>query len=167
MATLMTMAGVRAGITTVLKTVPGIGAVYDYRRILRDEAAIRELLTDKTSKRINAWQVYPSGAATTVATRNPGHSGIGTRGGGNVLTVMQWSIDGYYQLDDAGASEKVFADLAWAVVSEFNAYGLIAIPGATMQLPCNMDQFGYANLANFMLVHYCRIDIGFQGTTQR
>lgn len=158
-----TLDGCRAGLAAAVAAVPGIGQVHEYRRIVRDEQSARVHLHDGT--RINGWMVAPSGAGTIVNVRHPGFQGIGVQGGGQVITTFQFQVEGYYGLDDPGASEKTFADLTWAVVADLNAYGTLNISGIVHQLPADVDQFGYAMFANFYLVHYCRIGIGFQGKT--
>jgi hypothetical protein len=162
----MTPAGCRTGIANLLATVTGIGIVHQRRRIIRDEQAIRDLLYDQAQGRICAWMISPAGANTTVTERNPGHYGVGVKGGGNVLTTMQWQIEGYFGIDDAAGSETTFGDLAWAVADEFNAYGLLNITGAHHQLPADVEQFGYIMLAGFTLLHYARIGVGWQGRTR-
>lgn len=164
----MTTAGQRAALAALLATVPGIGVVHDYRRIIRDENAIRQLLvpTGNAEGQVNAWMIYPAGASTTVTERNPGHHGKGVKGGGNVLTTMQWQIDFYHFIDDAAGTEKTAFDLAWAVADELNAYGQINIDGIVHQLPADVEQFGFIMLGNFALYHYARIGVAFQGRTR-
>lgn len=162
----LTPAGCITQVAAILATVGGIGNVHQYRRIIRDEDAANTLLFNTAQGRINAWMISSAGANTTVTERNPGHAGIGVKGGGNVMTTFQFQIEGYFGVDDANASEPTFRDLAWAVADEFNAYGLLNIPGITHQLPCDVEQFGFAMIANFKLLHYCRLGIGFRGRTR-
>lgn len=162
----MTPAGCVTTIAAVLATIGGIGNIHQYRRIIREEDQVNAHLFHTGQGRVNAWMISPSGANTTVTERHPGHAGIGVKGGGNVLTTFQFQIEGYFGIDDTNASEQTFRDLSWAVADEFNAYGAIGIPGITHQLPCDLEQFGFAMVANFHLLHYCRIGIGFQGRTR-
>ena len=153
----------RTALAVALAAVPGIGRVHEYRRIVRDENSARLHLFDGT--RINGWMIAPSASNTAVNTRHPGFTGIGVQGGGQVMTTFQLQIEGYYGLDDPGASEKAFGDLADAVILHLNRYGSLAISGVVHQLPADIEQFGYAMFANFYLVHYARIGIGFSGKT--
>lgn len=162
----MTPAGCVSVMAAVLATVPGIGNIYQYRRIMREEDQVNAILYHTGQARINGWMISPAGSNTSVTERNPGHAGIGVKGGGNVLTTFQFQIEGYFGIDDAAASEQTFRDLTWAVADEFNAYGLINIPNITHQLPADVEQFGFAMMANFHLLHYCRIGIGFRGRTR-
>lgn len=160
----MTPAGCVQKIADLLATVPGMGVVHQRRRIIRDEQAIRDLLF--SGGRVNGWMISPAPSNTTVTERNPGHYGVGVKGGGNVFSTFQFQIEGYFGIDDAAGSEATFRDLAWAVADEFNAYGLLAIPGITHQLPADVEQFGYIMLAGFSLNHYARIGVGFRGKTR-
>lgn len=160
----MTPAGCRQAMANLLATVPGMGVVHQRRRIIREEQAIRDLLF--SGGRINGWMISPAASNTTVSERNPGHTGIGVKGGGNILTTMQWQIEGYFGIDDAAGSEATFGDLAWGVADELNSYGALAIPGITHQLPADVEQFGYIMLAGFTLCHYARIGVGFRGRTR-
>lgn len=153
----------RVALAAALNLVPGIGRVHEYRRIVRDEQSARLHLFDGT--RINGWMIAPASANTAVNVRNPGFQGIGVQGGGQVMTTFQFQIEGYYGLDDPGESERHFMDLAWAISNDLNRYGTLAISGIVHQLPADVEQFGYAMFANFYLVHYVRIGIGFQGKT--
>jgi hypothetical protein len=162
----MTPAGCRAGIAAVLATVAGIGQIHQRRRIMRDEGAIRDLLYVGAQSRINGWMISPAANNTTVTERHPGHRGIGQSGGGNALTTFQWQIEGYFGLDDANGSEETFQDLAWLIADTFNGFGAIDIVGIVHQLPCDVEAFGYAMIANFQLVHFTRIGIAFQGRTR-
>ena len=162
----MTPGGCVTGIANLLATVPGIGVVHQRRRIIRDEQAIRDLLFVQAQNRVNGWMISPAGSNTTVTERNPGHYGVGVKGGGNVFTTMQFQIEGYFGIDDAAASEATFRDLAWAVADEFNAYGLLAIPGITHQLQADVEQFGFVFLAGLQLLHYARIGVAFRGKTR-
>lgn len=150
-------------LAAALQAVPGIGVVHEYRRIVRDEQSARVHLFDGT--RINGWMIAPAGSNTVVNVRSPGFRGIGVQGGGQVLTTFQFQIEGYYGLDDPGESEKTFADLVWAAALDLNRYGTLPISGIVHQLPADVEQFGYAMFANFYLVHYARIGIGFTGKT--
>lgn len=155
-----------------LETVTGIGSgagqIHTYRRIIRNEQAIKALLVGTapaTVGQVNGWMISPAAATTTVSERHPGFRGIGVKGGGRVMTTMQWQIEGYYQIDDAQASEETFGDLADTVVRELNSYGTLAIAGVTEQLPADVEQFGYIMLAGMALYHYCRIGVAFRGQT--
>lgn len=158
-----TLDGCRVALAAAVAAVPGIGVVHEYRRIVRDEQSVRLHLFDGT--RINGWMVSPAATNTSVNDRKPGFQGIGVQGGGQVITTYQLAVEGYYGLDDPGASEKTFGDLAALVAHELNRYGTLNISGAIAQLPADVEQFGYAMFANFYLVHYARIGIGFTGKT--
>lgn len=157
---LATLLGALAGVTG------GLGKVYKRRRIVRNEADVKAILAG-TNGKVNAWMIYPAAAGTSVTQRNPGFKGIGQQGGaeGNVITTFQFSIDVYYQIDDAAGSEETFRDLVWAAATEINSYGTLAIPGIVMQLPADVEQFGFIALAGAGLYHYGRIGCGFTGRT--
>lgn len=153
----------RVALAAALNAVAGIGRVHEYRRIVRDEQTARVHLWDGT--RINGWMIAPAGSNTSVNVRNPGFSGIGVKAGGQVMTTFQFQIEAYYGIDDPAGSERVFMDLAWAVVKDLNSYGALNISGIVHQLPADLELFGYAMFAQFYLVHYAKIGIGFTGKT--
>jgi hypothetical protein len=155
-----------AAMADLMLTIPGIGRVHQTRRPIRDEKALKGLLWDQANTRICGWMISPAGANTTVTERHPGHYGIGVKGGGNVHTTFQFQIEGYFGLDDAADTEATWRDLSWAVADEFNAYGLLDIPGVTHQLPADVEQFGFAFIAGFSLLHFARIGVGFRGKTR-
>lgn len=153
-------------IAAVIATVPSSGRVHQYRRILRDEKSVKLHLWDQANSRMCGWMISPAAANTAITERNPGHAGIGIKGGGNNFTTFQFVIEGYFTLDDAVASEETWRDLVWAVADEFNAYGMLNIQGISHQLPCDVEQFGFVNIAGWALLHYARIGIGFRGRTR-
>lgn len=163
---ILTLHNQREGLVKFLKAIPGIGTVYPYRRIIRDEQDVKRLLAPGGTKTVNAWQLYLSPASTTVTERNPGHAGRGIIGGGNVLTTFQWQVEGYYAIDDAAGSENIFGDLAWSVADTINAVGLLDIDGLVMQLPADVEQFGYVMIAGQFLFHRAVIGVGLRGRTR-
>lgn len=162
----LTPAACVEAIAALITTVPGAGRVHPQRRIVRTEQQLKAHFWDPDEARFCGWMVAPSPSTTTVTERHPGHHGKGIKGGGNVHTTFQFQIEGYFGLDDAHDSESTWRDLTWAVASEFNAYGLLDIADVTHQLPCDVEQFGYATLAGAPLVHYARLTIGFTGRTR-
>lgn len=153
-----------------LNTVAGIGGgaggqVHTRRRIVRTEADVKALMADPNGK-VNAWMIYPAAATTTVTERGPGFKAIGQSGGGRVLTTLQFAVDAYYQIDDAAGSEETFRDLAFAVMNGLNHYGSLNIDGVTLQLPADIEQFGFTLFAGLGLYHSARIGCGWRGQTQ-
>lgn len=165
-------ADLRIAIQTLIQSVPNTGQVHKYRRIIRDESALKSILWDSVNSKLCGWFISPSPSNFAVGTRNPGYVGLGQKGGGNVITTFTFQIEGMMGLDDAGSSETVFTDLAWAVADEFDAYGAIPktlgvpVPGLIEQLACQVQQVGYINFANFALLHYVRMEVGFRGRTR-
>lgn len=168
----MTPAAIRAALATMVGSVAGItagaGIVHQRRRILRTELDIKTLLVGTnpaSAGLVNGWMISPAATATTVTERHPGFNAIGAKGGGQVLTTMQWQIEGFYQINDAAASENTFHDLAWAVTNELNQYGGLAIAGLVHQLGADIEQFGFIMFTGLSLMHYCKIQCAFQGKT--
>lgn len=154
-----TLIGGVAGITG------GAGQVHKRRRLVRSEDQVKALLAG-TGGKVNAWMISPAAANTTVTERGSGFNAIGTPGGGRVIVTAQFQIEAYYQIDDAAGSEETFRDLTWLVADTFNSYGVLNIAGIIMQLPCDVEQFGFIALMNFGLYHYARLGIGFRGQTR-
>lgn len=143
----------------------GAGQVHKRRRIVRTEADIKTLLAG-TGGKVNAWMISPAAANTTVTERNPGFNAIGAAGGGRVLVTLQFVVEAYYQVDDAAGSEETFRDLAFEVSNGLNKIGSLAISGVTLQLPADIEQFGFIMLAGLGFYHYARIGVGWRGQTQ-
>lgn len=156
--------GCRDKLAEALLTIDGIGRVHKQRRMVRTEQAIKQHLWDAKEIRTCGWMISPAASTTTSAERNPGHRGIGVRGSNNDFVTVQWTIEGFFGLDESKDSEIVFTDLVWDVVEgHLNRYGMLAIPGITHQLPANVEMFGYTMFAGTPLLHYARINIGFRG----
>lgn len=167
MAAIITPGGCVDGIEALLATVPDIGRVHRRRRSLLTEAQVRDVLYHPGQRRIHGWMISPATNDTAVSVRHPGYYGIGSKGGGNVLTMFQFQLEGWFGIDDAAGSEETFRDLAWAVADEFNAYGMIpGITGINDQTAANVETFTYALVAGLMFLHYARIGIGFGGRTR-
>lgn len=162
MAAVMTPDKQRKALVAVLRSVRGVSRVHDYQRIVRTEDEIRTRLADEQG-RVNAWMIAPAASTTMVTERGPGHAGKGVAGAGNNLTTFQWQIVGYHYIDDAAATEKTFTDLVFSVMQTINSYGLLAIDGIAHQLPCDVETLGFVNLANLMLCHFARLNVGFTG----
>jgi hypothetical protein len=150
----------------VLETVPDIGHVYGRRKLLRTEADVKRLLLDTTNTRICGWMISPSPSNFAVNVRNPGFDRKGISGGGQVLSTLQFQVEGYFGLEDDRDSESTFRDLVWTVCDTLNGYGLLDIPNIVLQLATNCDVFGYTMLANLYFLHYTRLSIGFTGQTK-
>lgn len=161
------MAGCIGAVADLIGTITAAGnKIHRQRRLLRDERAIKLYCFDTENNRICGWFISPAASNTTVSTRHPGFAGIGQQGGGQVITVMQVQTEVYFGLDDALDSETVFMDLVWQVADKVNSYGTLAVPGIIEQLPCDVEQFGYAMLAGSPLVHFARINVAFRGRTR-
>lgn len=162
----------RNSLAQFIKAIEKTGQVHTYRRIVRDELSLQQHFWDQVNGRICGWMISPAPSNPAIPVVNPGFSGHGVKGGGNVITTFQFQIEGIFGLDDAGESEKVFYDLAWAVVDELNAYGSIPdvaggkIPGLDRQLPASIEQFGFIMFAGAPLCHYTRLEVGFIGRTR-
>jgi len=162
---LMTPALCIAAVVALIDTIPAAGnKIHPQRRLIRTEKDLKRLCFDSENDRICGWFVSPAASNTTVTTRNPGFAGIGQAGGGNNLYVIQVQAEVYFGLNDDADSEQVFAALVWSVVEKVNSYGgLAGITGLVEQLPCDIEQFGYAMLAGSPLVHFARINFAFRG----
>ena len=162
---LMTPALCIEAVAQLIETIPAAGnKVNRQRRLIRDERALKTWCYDTVNNRICGWFISPAASNTSVTTRNPGFAGIGVQGGGNNLYVLQFQVEVYFVLDDANDSETTFTALVWSVVDKINSYGgLAGITGLVEQLPCDIEQFGFAMLAGSPLVHYARISVAFRG----
>jgi hypothetical protein len=99
--------------------------VYDYFRYSNDEGTMRSFFVG-SSGRLNAWMVSlsPDDPYITLnAQGGPGHSGINFE-----QARFTFHLHGYYAHDDAGASEKAWADQVEAVIAAFRAAVLTGSP---------------------------------------
>jgi hypothetical protein len=143
----------------------GAGQVHARRRIVRSEGDIRAVMAGNGGK-VNCWMVSPAAADATVTERHSGFNAIGQAGGGRVLVTYQLQVEAYFYIDDGAGTEETFRDLVDTVAMTLNGYGVLNIPGAIFQLPCNVEQFGFIMLAGLGLYHYARLGIGFRGQRQ-
>lgn len=158
-----TRAAIVAKMAEQMALVPGIGLIHPRRRVMRTEDDIRTFCFVPATGRINGWFISPAANSTTVTDRKPGFSGIGQVGQrGTILKTWQFQIEGYFNLVDADDTETIFADLADAVAMHFNSIGKL-LDAATHQLPCDIEQFGYARFANAYFCHYARLGFGLRG----
>lgn len=151
----------------VMLTIDGMGLVYPQRHVVRTEDDVQKWLFVEAQTRANGWFVTLAPAAPAVTTRGMGHNAIGMKGGGhNDMTVLKFSIEGYYSILDEDGSELTFRNLAFAVVNEINSYGLLGIADTVdivEQSPADIDLLGYAVFANTHPMHYCNISVAFRG----
>lgn len=163
----ITPGGCADALEAAINAMPNMGRVYKRRRPMKDDKTAKAILWAADLSRMQAWFISPAAANTTVVERNPGFRGIGVQGGGDVQATLQWQIEGYCTLDDANDSETIFRDAVWNLSLELNKYGALNIPGVTHQLPADIEQFSYAFVAGWALLHYARIGIGFRGVAAR
>ncbi|HMX15549.1 MAG TPA: hypothetical protein PKD29_01785 [Rhodocyclaceae bacterium] len=96
---------VRAAIVARLRTVPGVGQVFDYERYAASEGAFRALYAPGGG-RVLGWHVRRV-ARREVTDENVVHT--------------DWEIRGFMALDDAGRSEIAFDTLIDAILDAWRA----------------------------------------------
>lgn len=161
---LMTPDGVATALKAVLERVAGIGLVYIERKIVRTEDDVQRILWVPEQNQANAWFITlaPTGTSTTV--RGTGHATIGSQGGGNDMTGLNFQIEGYYSVQNDRSSELAFRNLAFEVMRAINNYGIIAAGvGIVYQGPADITQLLYAMFAGSHAMHYTTITVGFTG----
>lgn len=106
------LATVRTTIKTVLDTVSGIGATFDYFRGTQDmtEAERDALLTSVGI--FHCWFISMASEAPYVTKRFPASHERATYG---------FELHGYYAVNEANASEKTFALLVERIIAAFRA----------------------------------------------
>lgn len=162
----------RKAIQALIQSVPNTGVVHLRRRIIRDEQSLKTHLWDVANSRVCGWFITPDRSNMVVNERNPGYSGHGLKGGGNVISTFQFQIEGIFGVNDGADSETVFSNLVYAVASEFESYGTIAaagggpIPGILEQLAVTVEEWGYIMFAGSHLCHFTRLALGFRGRTR-
>jgi len=134
-------AQIRAAIKSVMESVPGVGAVYDYLRWTADPATYEALFV--SGGHVRFWTI--SRASVDDARRY-------TEQVDEVHTVV---LRGYLGLDDASASEKTFQDLVDSVRAalreNYTLGGAAWNSGPEMHTAVEHRQFGD------VLCHYCEI----------
>ena len=112
----VSLADVRTKIAGRLATVQGIGQVHDYFRAVTTMAELNDWF--RRSGRLHFWCVSlaPSDAYVTVGKDGPGRFPSNYE-----LAHYGFQIHGFYALDDANGSEKVFADIVERVIAAFRA----------------------------------------------
>lgn len=94
----------RAALVAKLKSVAGIGVVFDYERYAKDEKAFRELYA--SGGKVLGWHIRRVARRETAIF--------------NEVSVT-WEIRGFYGLADGEASELAFDDLIDAIGDAFRA----------------------------------------------
>lgn len=95
---------IRAAIVARLRSVPGIGQVYDYERYAADQAAFRAVYA--RAGKLLGWHVRRVGRHEQVDFN---------------LVDTDWEIRGYMAMDDAAASELAFDALLDAIFDAWRA----------------------------------------------
>lgn len=103
----MSLSTVRTKIKTLMEAVTGIGTVYEYKRYVNDWETYKNLFI-KSSK-VNTWEVQ----------RTTGSSDPYGGGSGREDRMHNFTVRGFYGIDDKLASEKTFQDLTDLVVNAF------------------------------------------------
>lgn len=105
----MSEALIRAEIKTILEAVSGIGVVHDYKRYSRSKAVFLELMRPISGGMVNGWMIHWRDAVSvrdTMPTIQRNHT---------------YEIIGFYELNDAIASGKVFDALLNAIYAAFKS----------------------------------------------
>lgn len=157
---------IMASMETVMRQVPNVGIVHQYRRAIRDEQSAHDLAFDPEQGWLCGWMISPAPVNTLTVDRGTGYSAIGA-GGGDAMETSSWQIEGYFGLSDERETEKTFHKLAIAVVRQFNKYGkLPGLQGIVMQNAANLEMFSYLQFAGMYHTHYARISISFRGVAR-
>jgi len=133
----MAYADIAAAIKTVIESASGTANVYDYTRFnSADPEQMKTLF--QSGNVINTWQITRSLA-------NAEFDGTGVCA---VDRENEFTINGYYSIDDSAASEKTFQQLVNDVMDKLNL-------DANKTLSSNITRFSRpAQLVNFESVMY-------------
>jgi hypothetical protein len=157
---------IMSAIETVMREVPNVGIVHQYRRTVRDEQSASDLMFDEAQTWICGWMISPAPINTLMVERSMGYNAIGG-GGGDAMETSSWQIEGYFGHSDERETEKTFHKLAIAIVRQLNKYGkLPGVSGLVLQNAANLEQFSYVMFALMFHLHYARITISFRGTAR-
>ncbi len=104
----MSDATIRANIKTLMLAVTGIGKVHDYKRMIADEAKLREQFQQAVNQPLHGWEITRE--SVNPLTRMAGDKYKATHG---------YLILGHYAIKDSTASEKLFNLVVDAVVQKF------------------------------------------------
>lgn len=132
-------------IKTQLEAVSGIGLVHDYDRIVNESFdLLKSLYTDPATGKINGWTI------TRTSTEENIYDSA------NNERIYNLVIKGFYQHEDAIASEKDFQNLIEAIVDKLRTtetYGNFAF-----RWPPVINTVDTLIFGNF-LVHHCEITL--------
>jgi len=128
-----------------LEEVSGIGIVHEYDRIVTESFELfKSLYTDPNTGKINGWTI-----TRTSTEENIYDSANNER----IYTIV---IKGFYQHDDASASEIEFQELIEAIADKLRTleiYGNFAF-----RYPPSINTVDTVQFGN-MLVHHCEISL--------
>lgn len=142
----MTLNGVRTALAGVLATVPGIGRVHDYLRVVLNESERKDFLL--SGGRLHSWMVTLSDDEPYRENRAPSNC---------ARADVVLSVHGYYAVADLDASEKAFTtvlDAALATLRENKSLSGTVIEAG----PAAVREFGHRMYAN-VACHYVRLDV--------
>lgn len=98
----------RAQLKTMLSSVPGTGKIHDYERFnAADWNKFIELFKDEPSSKVYGWEITREGVKVEKAT------------GGHKKVTHAIVLKGYYGLQDAAATEKIFNAVIDLILQKF------------------------------------------------
>jgi hypothetical protein len=152
---------IRARLVAIVNDVVGVSdKVHDYWRNIRDESTRNALLKDGVSGALHAWFVSLAFDQTLTQERD----------GTLAKDTLLYDIHGYYAVNDANASEKVFARKVLDLVTKLNGIELLALNGDPLVYsdhpqagirnsgPAQVPEFNSGDITG-VLVHHARIQI--------
>ncbi len=133
---------IRAGIKAALAGVTGIGQVHDYERWSVDPAKFLSLFQDSASKRIFGWEITRTGVKVEKPTQK-------------FKVTHTFVLKGYYGVQDAAASEKLFNSVIEAIVLKFISNTLAGTQGIVVPQVGTIEFRMFGNV----LCHYAEIKL--------
>lgn len=130
----MSFTTVLVQIKAILDGVTGIANVYDYPKYSGDWTTLNSLFV--SNSKFHFWEIYRTSALSGQSTGEPG--GLGSQ----IFRDHVFLLDGYYGVDNANASEKVFQALCDTIMDTYNSVTNRALGGtADLQIPAELVSF--------------------------
>jgi hypothetical protein len=141
----MTLGSMRTALSARLATVPGVGRVYPYFRLVDHAADVRaDYVADR---RLHVWFVTLADDEPFIETRHVGCSRVRGR----------FWLHGYYALADAGATEQAFESIMQSVIDTFRPDAQFA--GAAIDSgPLRVKEYGHRTFCD-VVCHYVQAEI--------
>lgn len=147
----MSESAIRTSIKEALTGITGIGRVHDYERWSVDPAQFLTLFQDAASRKIFGWEITRTGAKVEKPTQK-------------FKVTHNYVLKGYYGVQDAAGSEKLFNLVIETIVSKFISTQLAGTQGICLP---QVGIIEFRMFGNNVLCHYAEVRLDVAEIVER